>query len=969
MRRNLSMLSFLIILTVCLLCGCSEPPQTEWDTTTELSMPRTLRLGDGADSGPSVYEYNQEDGLFRLNNASSENAAVTLQKETVSALNFNRSFADGTTAYYEFTVQITDIVESPWNALYFGFRLDKASADATTQSGIWIAIQRDRIGMRTGAWPETTYMDVPDGIDFSKERRMYIEDDMDTDTITVSAENDSGEKTALASVKIENGRINLYAPGSDTPAISDTIADSIEEAGYFNIWLHHMQDNAYLSDIKISGLEYENNMEVANMMNSKDVFADTWVSTDDEGRFTGTGNNTVNDRKVGIFYFLWHDGTSSQPIYDHTKAYYEGGSSKLIEMIQQGPLGFAHYWAEPYFGYYRSDDEWVIRKHTYQLTAAGIDFIFIDATNGQTYESTYETILKVWSKMREEGYRTPQIMFHCGNEVGLSRSSLMALWSNLYSRGRYEELWFKYDGKPLIFAPEEMYQELPEEIRSFFTFRRSWAYTGSEWYTKSDGKNAWPWADLYPQKPGKSPEGDVEQMIVMSGFWVNGSFGTNAGRSYHDGKQPANATDSDFGFSLYESGSSGKGYAFEEQFDYAIEQDPGLIMLIGWNEWWAGRWEAGAAVGQTIANTYTVTDNNEWTRHYYVDAFNPEFSRDIEPVKGLYNDNYYYQMAQNIRQYKGSRNVQTAFGQKGIDLNGSVGQWYAVGPEYRDYTGDTAHRDAESYVGQLHYTNETGRNDFAVCKVSKTEKYVYFYAECADKITEPSGTNWMNLFIDSDCDRSTGWYGYDYVLNRTQSGSTCSVMRFVNNSWEMEEIGRAEYVVKDNYIQIKVSASLIGVVSTFDFKWADNSVDSGDIMQFIDLGDTAPNDRFNYRYTTSKMKIRIPNALSKDMIVLKAGSYNAFVQREMVMLDSSNTKAVFMGDGQRLLVPKAFAEKTMGLDVSGETEFNHYGIKYVDISAALEASGRTVTRTDSMLVIASEPVSEEALLTLYRALY
>ena len=123
------------------------------------------------------------------------------------------------------------------------------------------------------------------------------------------------------------------------------------------------------------------------MMNSKDVFADTWVSTDDEGRFTGTGNNTVNDRKVGIFYFLWHDGTSSQPIYDHTKAYYEGGSSKLIEMIQQGPLGFAHYWAEPYFGYYRSDDEWVIRKHTYQLTAAGIDFIFIDATNGQTYES------------------------------------------------------------------------------------------------------------------------------------------------------------------------------------------------------------------------------------------------------------------------------------------------------------------------------------------------------------------------------------------------------------------------------------------------------------------------------------------------------------------------------------------------------------------------------------------------------
>lgn len=256
MKRNLCMLSFLMILTVCILCGCSEPPQTEWDTTTELSMPRTLRLGDGADSEPSVYEYNQEDGIFQLNNASSENGTVTLQKETVSAVNFNRRFTDGTTAYYEFAVQITDVVESPWNALYFGLRLDNASADATTQSGIWIAIQKDRIGMRTGTWPETTYMDVPDGIDFSKERRMYIEDDMDADTITVSAENDSGEKTELASVKIENGTINLYGPGSDTPAIRDTIADSIEETGYFNIWLHHMQDCAYLSDIKISGLEY-----------------------------------------------------------------------------------------------------------------------------------------------------------------------------------------------------------------------------------------------------------------------------------------------------------------------------------------------------------------------------------------------------------------------------------------------------------------------------------------------------------------------------------------------------------------------------------------------------------------------------------------------------------------------------------------------------------------------------------------
>lgn len=970
MKRNILILSLLILLTVCTVCGCSGNIQTEWDTTTELNMPRTLSFKDSEAGGEILYEYSKSKDLFVLQEAADDNDVITMADDTVSAVNFNKKFADGTTAYYEFDVQVSRSRGSEWIALYFGLRLDSASSDATSQSGVWIAIQKNRIGMRTGEWPETTYMKgLPDGIDFSEARRMYIEDNMDTDVITVFADDDSGNKIEIAAVKIEDGNINMYKPGADTPDISDKIADSINGSGYFNIWLHHMKDPAYISDIKITGSENEQKEETANMMNSKDVFADTWVSTDDEGRITGAENGTVNDRKVGIFYFLWHDGTSSQPIYDHSKAYYEGGKDKLIETMQQGPLGFAHYWAEPYFGYYRSDDEWVIRKHTYQLVSAGIDFIFIDATNGLTYERNYEAILKVWSEMRAEGYKTPQIMFHCGNEIGLSKSSLMALWNNLYSKGRYEELWFMYDGKPLIFAPEDMYYTLPDEIRNFFTFRRSWAYTQSEWYTKSEGKNAWPWADMYPQKPGKSPDGDVEQMIVMSGFWVNGSFGTNGGRSYHNGKQPANATDSDFGFSLVESGSSGKGYGFEEQFDYAIEQDPGLIMIVGWNEWWAGRWEAGPATGQTIANTYTVTDNNAWTRNYFVDAFNPEFSRDIEPVKGFYNDNYYYQMAQNIRQYKGSRSVQKAFGQREIDLNGSVGQWYAVGPEYRDYTGDTAHRDAESYVGQLHYTNDSGRNDFAVCKVSMSGKHVYFYAECASDITAPSGTNWMNLFIDSDCSRKTGWYGYDYVINRSQDGNTCSVMKFVNNSWEMEEVGRAEYVVKGNYIQIKVDRSLIHVNTTFDFKWADNSVDSGDIMQFIDMGDTAPNDRFNYRYTTSGGSVKIPDALKKDMIVLKAGSYNAFVKGGMVMLDTSNTKAVFMGDGEKLLLPKAFAKETIGLDVSGEKIYNHYGIEYVDISAALEASGKTVTGTDNMLVIAKDRVSDDDMLTLYRALY
>ena len=60
----------------------------------------------------------------------------------------------------------------------------------------------------------------------------------------------------------------------------------------------------------------------------------------------------------------------------------------------------------------------------------------------------------------------------------------------------------------------------------------------------------------------------------------------------------------------------------------------------------------------------------------------------------------------------------------------------------------------------------------------------------------------MNLLIDSDQSPLTGWEGYDYILNRSRENGTVTVERFV----------------------------------------------TGDVMEFMDLGDAAPNGRFNYRY-------------------------------------------------------------------------------------------------------------------------
>ncbi len=942
---------------------------------TELSVSGTV-IGTGTDSSQITtltHAYATDSAVYTLKEADAEGTTVTLRNSTVSALRLSTAFHDGTVAKYEGKVQInTDKVDANWCSLFIGLRLSDPAAEATSQNGIWIALQSKKIGIRTNAWAETTLQPIKaTGVDFSTARKLYIEDDMANDVITLYADNDSGEKVELCTVKLEDGKINFYHPGGSKAAISDTITGSINDSGALSLWLHHTKNPVIITDFKATGQTSPKfTAPNANLMAGRDIFADTWLSIDDEGRISGTQNGVVGDKKVGIFYFLWHDGTSSQPIYDHSAAYEKGGSALLIQTMTSGPLGFAHYWAEPYFGYYQANDEWVIRKHTYQLNAAGVDFIFIDATNGLTYERNYEAILKVWSEMRAEGHMTPQIMFHCGNTYHLAQSSLNALWQNLYSQGRYEDLWFMWDGKPLILMPNDLWRDLPEDMKNFFTHRQSWAFTSASWYSSTRGKGAWAWADMYPQNPGYSLKGDLEQMIVMCGFWVNGSNGTNAGRSYSylNGGQPRPATKDDFSFSLVDQ-TSGKGIAFEEQFDYAIEKNPPLLMITGWNEWWAGRWEAGAAIGQTIANTYKVTNDNQWTRHYFVDCFNPEYSRDIEPVKGYFNDNYYYQMVQNIRQYKGSRVPIAAFGQRPVDLNGDLSQWDIVGPEFRDYTGDVTHRNHQSYVGQLTYTNKTGRNDFTVAKVSKYDGNVYFLAACAEDITAPKGTNWMNLYIDADANPETGWNGYEYLLNRTQNGKTCSIQRFVDGEWKFEDAGEADYVVNGKTIQIKVSAADLGLGETFDFKWADNSVDDGQIMQFLDLGDAAPDGRFNYRYTETQAEILMPEVMTDDITVLKAGSYYAYVGGEMVRLDETTTKATFFGDGEHLYLPLAFARDTLGLSVDSATTYNHYGVPYVDVKAALETSGKVISRSENLIVLGDRAFTEDELLTVYRAMY
>ena len=945
--------------------------QTKYTETSEtVSESYTLNL-DSIAAGAFSQPMNVKMG--RGNSSSAQ-----FLTDCVSQLRIIKSFGETSISTYEGQVQC-QIAGRGWDALYFGLR--NTGYDPTVNEGVWFVINQNDIGLRVGTWPNAPgnqYISSP--VDFGELCRFRVVDDPVKNEIYFYVFDDSNKEILAARVAIKgdesNATVEFYEGNSTTPAFTNNC--EVPRSGQASFWCHHPDkgQKIYVKNFTITGSSTViKGATTPDSLFTKDVFADTWVATDDEGRIISTSDKAVNGNDVGIFYFLWHQG-SNRTLYDHSKAYYEGGVSQLESVMKQGSLGFGHFWAEPYFGYYNSYDEWIMRKHIYMLNDAGVDFLFFDFTNGIVYEDSLLLLLNTMVSMREEGYNTPQIVFHCGDSfVGASNAALTVpqLWSLLYSVDRYKDLWYLHDGKPLILAQESVIAS--DEMTNFFTFRRSWADSAQSWYSETRGNGCWPWGDVF-QKPGLSPEGELEQMVVMSGFWANGTSGATAGRSFSGGKQPDST---DYAFSLVNDGTSGKGIAYQEHFDNAIEQNPGLVMIVGWNEWWAGRWESNSLTnydGMTVANTYKVDSTDPLKKNYYVDAFNPEFSRDIEPVNGIYKDNYYYQTALNVRNYKGTRGIPSAFGQKTIDLAGDASQWYAVGPEFRDYQGDITHRDGEAYVSNAKYVNTTGRNDFVVSKVSADSDNVYFYAECASDITVAEGTNWMNLFIDVDCDAKTGWYGYDYIINRSQNGDKASVEKFAttekNAEWSLSSAGEAEFKVTGNTIVIKVAKSVVALGDTFDFKWADNSVSDGkEILQFLDLGDAAPNGRFNYRYTTNGTVKAAPACLESGMTVLKAGSYNAYVGGQQVMLCGDSTKAVSLGEKGTVYLPRVFAESSLGLSADSLTDAGKVcGVTYVAVNDALTAQGKVITITvDGLIVIADKEITDvKTLSTLYRSL-
>ena len=570
------------------------------------------------------------------------------------------------------------------------------------------------------------------------------------------------------------------------------------------------------------------------------VTPDQWVAVDELGRGMPTdARSKRDDRTVLMFYWTWHD--SRQLNYPSVV-----NISKIQREVPAALQDYNHpvwgqelqpcFWGQPLFGYYRTTDEWVLRKHAELLADAGVDAVFFDCTNGDfIWEDSTEALMKVWTEAQKAGVNVPRIAFMLAfAPTDGSLSAIRKLYNKIYKDRRYDNLWFHIKGKPVIMAyPDnlDLSNATDKAIKDLFEFR-----SGQPDYVNGGGEGQWGWLECYPQHEYNHGELMTVGVAQNASDYSRGHcYAFNSPGTYGRSYTKANGHDeSEMAYV--------KGLNFQEQWDRALKYDNKMVFITGWNEWIAGKQP-------------NWPPDDPYKPFAFPDQYDWEHSRDIEPNAewGDYGDCYYYQLVQNVRRYKGVSKKARISAEKTVKI-GSFEGWKDVSPDFKHYKGNTMRRNhlQHSNSGKV-YTNGTGRNDLVDARVARDKEYVYFYIETASDLTSRTGPGWMRLFINSDRKIETGWKGYDFCLNykNPESDTSGTVSKCAGPEWEWTDAGKFEYAMKGNKIEIKVARSLLGMSGKldFEFKWSDNMQDEGNILDFYVNGDAAPGGRFNFLYS------------------------------------------------------------------------------------------------------------------------
>jgi len=560
------------------------------------------------------------------------------------------------------------------------------------------------------------------------------------------------------------------------------------------------------------------------------------VGIDQFGRAFKPFEKERPDKQVGMFFWLWMGQPYASGVYDATEILKLPDGQRLLfdfEYLNDSisPNGQAHFWGEPLWGYYNSDDEWVLRRQIQLLTQAGVDYLVFDATNTVTYKQVYLKLMSIISEYLAEGWPAPKTAFYTHSR---SMQTTKQLYEELYSADLYPETWYRIDGKPLIIAYEQLdddraealsrgdttYVPTPysEEISNFFYFKKP------QWPSDPYYADGFPWIEWSFPPPLHT---DVVNVTVASHPRVPMSYSltrglVNWGRGWDPFLKKNIAENVD------------QGTFFQHQWNHALNLDPPHVFVGGWIEW--------------------IAYKQPWGGEYMLcDAVDREYSRDIEPMSGGYGDAFYIQLIKNIRQYKTTPCATDHTGNTGkrINIHRGVSQWEDVETEFRMIGENQPPRDAFGASQTVRYTQSAPRNNLQQIKVSHDEQHIYLLIRTADAITPNDGSeNWMNLLIGTGTPSLKGWEGYEFLLNPGSDENTLQIAS-LTSEYDKKAVGIAKFTLDGKYMQVEIPLTALGIdghPNSIYFKVADDVNDPTNILDYYVSGSVMPLGRLSYFY-------------------------------------------------------------------------------------------------------------------------
>lgn len=341
--------------------------------------------------------------------------------------------------------------------------------------------------------------------------------------------------------------------------------------------------------------------------------------------------------RFGILYMLWHCPFSATA-QNNTGSVFD--LSILLPQNKLGPVGAWHWFDQPLNGYYcLSQDEATLKNHAILLRDAGIDFIIIDSTNHPTTDGQsdrpqemivqpFKKLLEVWSRIPGAPRVVPWVPVT--NATNAMVDHLLALLNT------YPELQFIKDGKPYFLVtsnPSGILQVNPTHLSRLaqsHSYDKMWAINTKVLEPKE-------FSYLSPcQASFKGSGGTVpcHQFITQ-----------------HQGaKEHVSISTAVNQFIMSESSQSTprlEGRTLAKQFETLFNNPTiKIATLTAFNEW--------LAIHHCMSSTGALTTDTSKcisARGYFVDGYDKDYSRDIEPSKQL-GDKYYRLTKSCISRYR-----------------------------------------------------------------------------------------------------------------------------------------------------------------------------------------------------------------------------------------------------------------------------------------------------------------------------